>query len=194
MPTPGSLVRQFGLDEASVHVFISHSRVNSSWAFQLSDELRKRDVKTWLDVRDLAPGAQWEEGVVSAIQSAVGFVFVIGPEGPNDRWQTFEWQQVVDHEYYLDPAKPLIPVLIGAPEMPGFLKTRQPLVLDDAPGAVQKVAGQIEEALNNPASSVDEKKLELGREAQRQALQSLRDYSRELEEDDIKRAGIRALR
>lgn len=177
-----------------MHVFISHSRVNSSWAFQLSEELRKRDVDTWLDVRDLTNGAQWDQGVISAIQSAIGFVFVIGPEGPNDRWQTFEWQQVVDHEYYLDPAKPLIPVLIGEPEMPGFLKTRQALVLGDAPGSFEEVANQIVKALENPAISVDEKKLELGREAQQQALKSLREYSRELEEDDIKRAGIRALK
>ena len=83
------------------------------------EELGKPKVDTWLDVRNLEPGAEWDRSVIAAIQSAAGSVFLIGPTGPGDRWQTFEWQQVVDHEYYLDPAKPLIPVLMGDPAIPG---------------------------------------------------------------------------
>jgi hypothetical protein len=176
-----------------MHVFISHSRVNSSAAIRLCDELRKRTVDTWLDARDLAPGVEWDQGVISAIQSAAGFVFLIGPQGPGDRWQTFEWQQVVDHEYYLDPAKPLIPVLLGDPDVPGFLKARRSLVLGDTTGSYEDVADKIVSALKNPAISVDEQKLELGRQARRQALESFREYSQVLEEEDIKRAGIRAV-
>jgi hypothetical protein len=176
-----------------MHVFVSHSRVNSSAAFRLCDELRKRSVDTWLDARDLEPGVEWDQGVVSAIQGAAGFVFLIGPQGPGDRWQTFEWQQVVNHEYYLDPSKPLIPVLIGDPDVPGFLKTRQSLVLGDTPGSCEDVADRIVSSLKNPAISVDQKKLELGRQARRQALESFREYSQVLGEEDIKRAGIRAV-
>jgi hypothetical protein len=167
--------------------------VNSSAALRLCEELRKRNVNTWLDARDLAPGVEWDQGVISAIQGAGGFVFLIGPQGPGDRWQTFEWQQVVNHEYYLDPAKPLIPVLIGDPDVPGFLKTRQSLVLGDTPGSCEDVADKIVSALKNPAISVDKKKLELGRQARRHAIASLREYSQVLEEEDIKRAGIRVL-
>jgi hypothetical protein len=176
-----------------MHVFISHSRVNGSAAFRLCEELRKRNVNTWLDARDLAPGVEWDQGVISAIQGADGFVFLIGPQGPGDRWQTFEWQQVVNHEYYLDPAKPLIPVLIGEADVPGFLKTRQLLVLGDTPGSCEDVADKIVSALKNPAISVDTKKLELGRQARRHAIESLREYSQVLEKEDIKRAGIRVL-
>ena len=103
-----------------MHVFISHLRINSSAAFRLCDELRKRNVETWLDVRDLNAGAEWDQAVASAIQSAAGFVFLIGPPGDGDRWQAFEWQQIVNDEYYLDLSKPLIPVLIGDPEIPGL--------------------------------------------------------------------------
>lgn len=176
-----------------MHVFISHSRVNSSAAFRLCDELHKHAVETWLDVRDLEPGAEWDKSVILAIQAAAGFVFLIGPPGPGDRWQTFEWQQVVDLEYYLDPSKPLIPVLIGAPDLPGFLRTRQSFALVDTPESFERVAQGIVIALNNPSTSVDEKKLELGRQAQRQALESFREYSQALAEDDIKRVGIRAI-
>jgi hypothetical protein len=175
-----------------MQVFVSHSRVNSSWALRLCDELGKRNVDTWLDARDLEPGTEWEQGVESAIEGAGGFVFLIGPPGPGDRWQTYEWQQVVNHEYYLDRSKCLIPVLIGEPELPGFLKTRQSLVLGDTPASCGDVADKIVSALKNPATSFDEKKLELGIQARRQALESFREYSRVLGEEDIKRAGIRA--
>jgi hypothetical protein len=174
-------------------VFVSHSRVNSSAAFRLCDELHKRGVETWLDVRDLEPGAEWDKSVLSAIQGAAGFVFVIGPPGPGDRWQTFEWQQVVDLEYYLDASKPLILVLIGAPDLPGFLNARQSFILEDTTISFAQVADNIVGTLNNPATSVDQNKLELGRQAQRQALQSFREYSRLLAEDAIKQVGIRAV-
>jgi hypothetical protein len=146
-----------------MHVFISHSRLNSSIAFLLCEELHKRNVDTWLDLRDLQPGAEWEPSVKTAIESASGIVFLIGPPGPTDRWQTFEWQQVVGHEYYLDPSKPLIPVLIGggSPDMPGFLKTRQSLTLGDTLAAVQDAADQIVKALHDPSTSVDHKEIEL---------------------------------
>jgi hypothetical protein len=175
-----------------MHVFISHSRTNASAAFRLCDELRKRNVETWLDVRDLEPGAEWNAAVSSAIRSAAGVVFLIGPDSA-DRGQTFEWQQVVEHEYYLDPAKPLIPVLIGQPEIPGFLRTRQALVLGDTPQSCEAAADSIVVALQNPATGVDEKKLELGREARRRALESFREYSQVLGEEDAKRAGLRAV-
>ena len=99
----------------------------------------------------------------------------------------------VDHEYYLDPSKPLIPVLIGNPELPGFLKTRQALVLEDKTEARGEAADKIVRILKDPAASVDESKLELGRQARQQALESFRRYAETLEKEDIKRAGIRAL-
>jgi hypothetical protein len=176
-----------------MHIFVSHSRVNSSAAFRLCDELRKRKVHTWLDVRDLEPGAEWDRSVVAAIRAAAGFVFLLGPPGPDDRWQTFEWQQVVDQESYLDPSKPLIPVLIGNPAVPGFLRSRQTFALGDTSESCEEVADKIIEALKNPAISLDQEKLKLGRQARRQALESFEEYSQALVEADIKRAGTRAM-
>lgn len=177
-----------------MHVFVSHSRVNSSSAFRLCDELHKRNVETWLDVRDAAIDAEWSQQVISAIRSAIGFVFLIGPPGRDDPGQTFEWQQVVDQELYLDPAKPLIPVLIGEPEIPGFLRARHSVALNHTPESCAEVAGQIVNALKDPALSVDQEKLELGRKARVQALQSMREYSQVLGEEDVKRAGLRAVK
>jgi len=176
-----------------MHVYVSHSRVNSSAALQLCEELRKLGVKTWLDIRDLDPGSDWDLAVISAIETAAAIVFLIGPRDPGDRGQTFEWQQVVDREYYLDPAKPLIPVLIGEPEIPGFLRTRQALVLAHTPTSCAEVAAKVVQSLDNPTLSVDPTKLELGRVARQRALEGFREYSQVLREEDIKRAGLRAL-
>jgi hypothetical protein len=171
-----------------MHVFVSHSRVNSSAALRLCG------VATWLDTRDLLPGTDWGKGVSDAIETAAGFVFVIGPAGSADQWQTFEWQQIVNNEYYLDPTKCLIPVLIGDPELPGFLKTRRTLVLGDTPDSYEEVAAKVVSTLENPADSVDREKLELGRQARQRALKSFQEYSLDLEKEDIKRAGIRAIK
>lgn len=128
---------------------------------------------------------------MKAIHSAAGFVFIIGPGGTTDRYQSSEWQQVIAQEYYLDPSKPLIPVLIGKPEIPGFLRTRQALFLEDTRASFEAAADQIVKALADPAASVDESKLELGRKLRMQALESLRQYSQELSAEDLKRAGSR---
>jgi hypothetical protein len=55
------------------------------------------------------------------------------------------------------------------------------------------VADKIVSALKNPATSVEAKKLELGRQARQHAIESFREYSQVLEEEDIERAAIRAV-
>ena len=174
-----------------MHVFVSHSRENSSAAFRLCEELGKRNIKTWLDVRDLEPGLEWNRSVMEAIRSAAGFVFLIGPAGATDRYQSFEWQQVIEDEFYLDPSKPLIPVLIGDPEIPGFLKTRHTLHLKDTRDSLEGVADLVLKAIADPSASVDETKLKLGHEVRLQALESLREYSKAIGEEDLKRAATR---
>jgi hypothetical protein len=174
-----------------MHVFVSHSRENSSAAFRLCEELRTYDIQTWIDLRDLKPGAEWGKSVADAIREAAGIIFIIGATTAADRYQSFEWQQVIEDELYLDPSKPLIPVLIGNPELPGFLRTRQTLSLDDTQASFDAAAEGIAKALADPSASVDESKLELGRKVRVQALESLRQYSLELGDQDVKRAGTR---
>lgn len=147
-----------------------------------------------LDFRDLAPGADWDRTVADRIGSSGAFVFVVGPEETRDRWQHFEWQQVIQHEYYLDPNLPLIPVLLGKPELPGFLKTRKSLPLQGTASSCRKVAREIANALQDAKSSIDERKLNLARKARRNALKTFEKYSLSLERADIKQAGIRAIK
>jgi hypothetical protein len=167
-------------------VYISHSRQNAGIANKLFDTLQSRQVKPWLDQRDLDAGADWNEQVASAIRSADAIVFLIGPGGPNDRFQNFEWQQVVDEVAYLDPTKALIPVVIGDAELPGFLSPRKPIPLPPTSMDFKALTDAIVCAVNKPEETVDQEKIELGRQARVQALRKLRDYSRELAEREAK--------
>ena len=177
-----------------MQVFISHSRHNSSAALKLCDRLNVLGVATWLDLREIDTGMDWNAQVAQAIQSAEGFVFLIGPPGPPDQGQRFEWLQITEHEFYLDPARPLIPIVIGGAELPGFLRTRQALHLEETDIDFDVLANTVSVALLNPADTIDAEKLEQGRAARQHALENLREYSRDLEEADVKQAALRELK
>src|SRR5437899_649954 len=113
-------------------IYISHSRQNSGAAFKLAEALERRQVKTWLDVREFDSGVDWKQQVAKAIHEADGFVFLIGPPGSDDQFQKFDWQCVAEEEYYLDSNKVLIPVVIGGATLPGFLSVRKAISVDAA--------------------------------------------------------------
>lgn len=175
-------------------IFISHSRQNSGAALRLCDELESRGVKTWLDLRELPSGLGWNEKVAEAVRASAAILFLIGPPGAEDQYQRFEWGQVVEEEFYLDPARTLIPVLIGSAELPGFLKTRHALRVPETGLDFAVLAQQVQQALEKPEETIDRDQLERGRAARLKAQENLSQYVRELEERDIKQAGLRSLK
>ncbi|HEY6346754.1 MAG TPA: toll/interleukin-1 receptor domain-containing protein [Bryobacteraceae bacterium] len=110
-------------------VYISHSTENSSAALKLSDALGKRGFENWLKARDLPLGGDWKEEVDRAVKAADAWLFLIGPDD-SDRWQRFEFQALAEMELDVDPSRAIIPVVIGNPDVPGFLKTRQYIQVD----------------------------------------------------------------
>jgi hypothetical protein len=175
-------------------IFVSHSRQNGSAALKLCERLGTRGIGTWLDLRELDSGADWNPRVAEAIHHADGFLLLIGPGSAPDQYQRVEWRQITEGEYYLDPDKPLVPVLIGDTELPGFLRTRKALQIDPSSIDFDVLADRVADVLSSPGETVDREKLELGREARRQALENLKSYSQDLEQEDVKRAGLRGLK
>jgi TIR domain len=175
-------------------VFISHSRQNGSAALKLHDRLSQRGVHAWLDTWELDAGQDWNQRVAAAIEAAEAFVVLVGPGVEPDRSQRFEWQQITDHEFYLDAKKPMIPVVIGSTEIPGFLRTRNALTVDPSSIDFDSLAERIAEALGKPEATIDPERLKLGQDAREQAVKSLKEYSLELEREDVKRAGLRGLK
>lgn len=173
-------------------VFISHSRQNAGAALRLGEKLRQSGLEVWLDLLALESGVEWAAQVAEAIRSADGFVVLVGPEP--DTSQRFEWQQLTELEYYLDPDKPIIPVVIGSAEIPGFLRTRQAVNVDPSAIDFDALSKRIVQAVGEPSGTIDEEQIERGRAARQRALDSLKEYSLDLEKSDVKQAGLRGLK
>jgi hypothetical protein len=177
-----------------MNVFISHSRQNGGAALKLYERLSQRGVQAWLDTRELDAGEDWNQRVAAAIVAAEAFVVLVGPGAEPDRSQRFEWQQITEHEFYLDAKKPMVPVVLGSAEIPGFLRTRKALTVNPSSIDFDSLAERIAEALGKPDATIDLVQLERGRDARAKAVKSLMEYSLELESEDVKRAGLRGLK
>ncbi|HKY38001.1 MAG TPA: toll/interleukin-1 receptor domain-containing protein [Polyangiaceae bacterium] len=177
-----------------MNVFVSHSRSNASVALALRERLKSPDLNLWVDVMDTPPGADFRKEVTDALERADGLIVLVGPESSPDEWQRADWQQIVEHEYYLDPDKAIIPVVLGSAELPGFLRTRHAIAIDPSSPDLNALVGAIQTALQKPSETVDREKLERGRAARQVALDRLKEYSRELEQAEVKLAPIRGLK
>jgi hypothetical protein len=175
-------------------VFISHSRRNGGAALKLSEKLEAGGTKTWLDLREIEADSDWNQRVVDAIHGAGGFVFLIGPGPQSDQSQRYEWQVITEEEYYLDPEKPLIPILLGESELPGFLKTRQAIRISETSIDFDALADRVAHAVKQPHETIDHENLVRGQEARQRAMKDLEDYSRVLQEEDVKRAPLRSMK
>ena len=78
--------------------------------------------------------------------------------------------------------------------MPGFLRTRHAITVDPSAMDLDSLADQIAKVLGSPGATVDPEKLKRGWDAREQAVKSLKEYSLELDLDDVKRAGLRGLK
>ena len=175
-------------------VFISHSRENGSTALKLCQRLNERGVETWLDTLQLEGGEDWQSSVASAVEAAAGVIVLVGPSSSPDSSQRFEWQQITEREYYLDPAKAVVPIVLGAAELPGFLRTRQALVISPTGIDFDALADKVAGALGDPSATIDQERMDRGRAARERALENLKEYSHSLEVEDVKRAGLRGLK
>jgi hypothetical protein len=177
-----------------MNVFISHSRQNGGAALKLHEQLSARGVAAWLDTLELDAGEDWSQRVASAIETADAFIVLVGPGAEPDHSQRFEWQQITEHEFFLDASKPMVPVVIGSPEVPGFLRTRQALAVDPSAIDFNGLADRVAAFLGAPESTIDQEQLERGRAARQRAIENLKEYSQYLETEDVKRAALRVLK
>jgi hypothetical protein len=158
-----------------MQVFISHNRQNAPAALKLCDRLTALGAQTWLDLRDLESGADWREQVPRAIEGAHGFVFLVGPPGPSDYFQRSEWQMIAER----DPDKPLVPVVLGEAELPGFLRTRHAIHVDEGSVDFDKLAADVLERLQS--GTMEDTKVEEGIQARKESMAQLEAYAREIE-------------
>ena len=58
-------------------VFVSHATEDQTIAADVCAMLEARGITCWIAPRDVAPGAQWDDAIVDAIQSSRAFVLIL---------------------------------------------------------------------------------------------------------------------
>jgi formylglycine-generating enzyme required for sulfatase activity len=86
-------------------LFISYSRTEEAFARRLAEELSIHGADVWIDVEDIPAGMKWSSAIQQGLDNAELMIVIISPDSMASRNVEDEWQ------YYLDHAKPIIPIL-----------------------------------------------------------------------------------
>jgi hypothetical protein len=70
-------------------VFVSYNQKDRSLAQYLAEELRKNELRPWLDIEQLPPGQLWSPKIKRVIEATPAALFLIGPHGLGP-WQQRE--------------------------------------------------------------------------------------------------------
>jgi TIR domain len=97
-------------------VFISYSRRDYYFAESLAVQLLHRNVPAWLDVMELKPGAEWEQGLQEALEAASCFVLIASPNAMKSPNVRTEWTEAVHRGKRI-----VIAQFLGTP-LPGELR------------------------------------------------------------------------
>lgn len=132
-------------------VFLCHNSEDKPKVQEISEELKARGFRPWLDVEQLPPGLSWQ-GEVEKLISSRSFASVAAFVGRNGlgRWETEEIRAFLDE--FVDDSWPVIPVILPdagpRPELPRFLKNRT--WVDFRPRETAATARATSQAIPNP--------------------------------------------
>lgn len=89
-------------------VYISHSTEDDVFADRLAEDLQERGLDTFVDHRDIQPGAHWERVAADAIARSEQMIAVVSRASLKSRKRLEEWQN------YMERDQEIIPVLLQA--------------------------------------------------------------------------------
>jgi len=162
-------------------IFISYTSRGRANAERLRSALKDEGIETWVDSDFIEPGESWENALQSRLREASAVVFLIGPDGQVSEQQRSEATVVFRSEWEEQPKLPLIPVIIGDPELPPFLKQIAPIKVDDIKQGWPEAARKIKRTLNAAPSVVSKPPSSGGSEQKARLLeiQQFADFLRE---------------
>lgn len=112
------MVKSFRFD-----VFLAHNSADKPKVRAIAEQLKRRNLKPWLDEEQIAPGRSFQEGIQKAIPLVQSAAIFIGLEGIG-KWQVWELRSLISQ--CVEKDIPVIPVLLpgvnGIPERFRFLK------------------------------------------------------------------------
>lgn len=131
--------------------FISYSRIDIDVAMQFYRLLQQRDVVAWIDGVDVDPGSNWEASIEHAIEQCTHMVVLISPNSVRSDEVSAEWNLAVAR------GKVVIPVIIGAAEVPFRLRSRQWVDIRDSSlaGVAARLSAQLPRFRRGPRFVVD---------------------------------------
>jgi len=105
-------------------VFLSHGNVSVTQTGQLTARLRAAGIETMDASSLLQPGGDWASAMEQQVKDADALVFLVEPDSERDTRLQDQWRSAIQQSWSA-PAKPMIPVLVGNAQLPGFLRDRQ---------------------------------------------------------------------
>ena len=99
-------------------VFVSYARDDAAYVSELCRRLRDFGIRVWSD-RDIPSGANWDQSVEDALQSADKMLVVLSPAATRSVNVQDEWS------YFLEEGKAVYPMLYQPCDLPFRLRRRQ---------------------------------------------------------------------
>ncbi len=108
-----------------MHIFLSYSRQDQSYARDLKQALATRELPCWIDDR-IDPGAEWWDDIDGAIAGCACMVVIMTPAAKMSRW--------VQREILLaeERGKPIFPILLAGDNWSLFVDRQYVTVTDGA--------------------------------------------------------------
>ena len=104
-------------------VFLSHNSKDKPTVIELSEQLKGRGVRVWLDVEELVPGRPFQQALERIIQTTVSAAILVGKDGLGP-WEIPEMRACLQE--FVRRSLPVIPVLLPSastrPDLPLFLR------------------------------------------------------------------------
>ena len=132
-------------------LFISHASSDDAFVNRLTDDLKAKNVMTWVDHQDIPAGAAWDQAIETAINNCDVLLFLVTAASLASNVCTDEW----NHALSLN--KNVIPIMLGEGlanhDLPFRLKRKQWV---DLRGDYTSGFDKLVTALNLPAKLLPE--------------------------------------
>lgn len=88
--------------------FLSHSSVDSAFANQVAEILRRHGIAVWLSQRDIVGAQQWHDEIGAALRRCDWFILLLSPSSVQSVWVKREVLFALNERRY---AEKIVPVL-----------------------------------------------------------------------------------
>ena len=113
------------MTEQQFDVFLCHNSEDKPAVIQIAQQLRQNNLKPWLDVWELQPGAIWQYSLEQQIEHIGAAAVFVGQQGLGP-WQSEEIYAFLQE--FIGRKCPVIPVMLAdapqQPKLPIFLRNR----------------------------------------------------------------------